>query len=73
VFDKKNLLNNFQCAMHFMTSTTVDEWERGDENSVCNVLQNFRTFNYNRAPRSIDENEDPFAPEILSEEEGTDG
>ncbi|KAF4529723.1 hypothetical protein B566_EDAN015352 [Ephemera danica] len=69
-FPNASLTAEERCAMHFWMSTTVDKWERGDESTVCNVLQNFRS--YNRAPRSL-EGEDPFAPEILSKEDTTDG
>lgn len=56
----------FQCALHFMFSTTVDKWERRDEGSVCSRLQNFRTF---REPRAAQDEDESFVDMVSQEDE----
>lgn len=54
-FPNSSLTSVERCSLHFMLSSTFDTRQRGDENTVCNQLSQYRSQRLPRALRSKDQ------------------
>ncbi|XP_017096837.2 uncharacterized protein [Drosophila bipectinata] len=55
-FPNSSLTSVERCSLHFMLSSTFDTRQRGDENTVCNQLSQYRSQRLPRALRRKAEN-----------------
>ncbi|XP_034651489.1 uncharacterized protein LOC117890645 isoform X2 [Drosophila subobscura] len=54
-FPNNSLTSVERCSLHFMLSSTFDTRVRGDENSVCNQLSQYRAHRLPRSAKADDE------------------
>ncbi|KAH8401986.1 hypothetical protein KR009_009021 [Drosophila setifemur] len=54
-FPNSSLTSVERCSLHFMLSSTFDTRQRGDENTVCNQLSQYRAQRLPRSPRKNDD------------------
>ncbi|XP_033234559.1 uncharacterized protein [Drosophila pseudoobscura] len=67
-FPNSSLTSVERCSLHFMLSSTFDTRVRGDENSVCNQLSQYRAHRLPRSAKNDDENNFIGDVEWLSED-----
>ncbi|EDW74052.2 uncharacterized protein Dwil_GK21722 [Drosophila willistoni] len=60
-FPNSSLTRVERCSLHFMLSSTFDTSVRGDENTVCNQLSQYRS---QRLPRSVKEEANNFIGDV---------
>ncbi|XP_034129609.1 uncharacterized protein LOC117584677 isoform X2 [Drosophila guanche] len=65
-FPNNSLTSVERCSLHFMLSSTFDTRVRGDENSVCNQLSQYRAHRLPRSAKADDENNFIGDVELLS-------
>ncbi|XP_017150132.1 uncharacterized protein LOC108160564 isoform X1 [Drosophila miranda] len=67
-FPNSSLTSVERCSLHFMLSSTFDTRVRGDENTVCNQLSQYRAHRLPRSAKNDDENNFIGDVEWLSED-----